>query len=150
VKTARDRLVVPALAPLYDFLGDYAWPVLRIMLGLWLCIGHGYPKLFGTDAVSASRNFVAFGWAHPLAWAYFIGIVETLGGLMLAIGLGTRLVAIMLAIELFVVSFAVLYPIWSWGKHGMEYSLMMAILALTFFFRGGGRLSVDRLLPKEL
>jgi putative oxidoreductase len=145
----RERLVFPALAGFYALGSEWAWTIIRVMLGVWL-IPHGFAKLFLDDAVPASQNFIHFGWAYPLAWAYFIGLLEFAGGILLAIGLATRVIALMFAFEMVVIAFAVLYPTWSWGKRGMEYVLMMAILALMFFFKGAGRYSVDRLLTKEL
>ena len=120
----KDRLVFPALAGVYEKLAPFGPTLARVSLGLIL-VPHGYAKLFQDDAVNASRNFVNFGWAYPLAWAYFI------------------------AIEMAVISFAVLYPSWSWGRRGMEYALFMGLIAISVLLRGGGRYSLDRLLRKE-
>jgi len=144
----RKTLLVPAAAPFYETLAPLAYTLIRVALGLIL-VPHGYAKLFQGDAVAASRNFVNFGWAYPLAWAYFIGAVEFFGGLMLAVGLFTRVVALAIVIEMSVISFAVLYPNWSWGKRGMEYALFMGIVAFAIFLRGGGRYSLDRLIGRE-
>lgn len=144
----KDRLVFPALAGVYEKLAPFGPTLARVSLGLIL-VPHGYAKLFQDDAVNASRNFVNFGWAYPLAWAYFIGVLEFFGGLMLAAGLLTRLVALATAIEMAVISFAVLYPSWSWGRRGMEYALFMGLIAISVLLRGGGRYSLDRLLRKE-
>ena len=142
------RLFVPAVAGFYRTFAPLAYTLIRVALGLIL-IPHGFAKLFGADAVPASRNFVNFGWAYPVAWAYFIGAVEFFGGIMLALGLLTRIVAAAFVIEMGVISFAVLYPSWSWGRRGMEYALFMGIVALAIFLPGGGRWSLDRLLGRE-
>ena len=105
--------------------------------------------MFLDDAVPASRNFVQFGWAFPLAWAYAIGALEFFGGLLLIAGLFTRLVAAAIFVEMMVISFAVLYPSWSWGRRGMEYALFMGLIALAIALRGGGRYSLDRLIGRE-
>jgi putative oxidoreductase len=144
----RKRLFVPAVAGFYETFAPLAYTLIRVALGLIL-IPHGYAKLFGNDAVAASRNFVNFGWAYPLAWAYFIGAVEFFGGILLALGLFTRIVAAAFVVEMAVISFAVLYPNWSWGRRGMEYALFMGIVALAIFLRGGGRWSLDRLIGRE-
>ena len=144
----RNRLHVPAAAALYENLAPLSYTLIRVALGLIL-IPHGFSKLFLNDAAAASRNFVNFGWAYPLAWAYFIGALEFFGGIMLAVGLFTRVVAAAIAIEMAVISFAVLWPNWSWGRRGMEYALFMGIVALAIFFRGGGRWSLDNLMRKE-
>jgi putative oxidoreductase len=143
------RLLVPGLAGLYEMLAPLSYTLVRVALGVFL-IPHGYVKLFQDDAVAASRNFVNFGWSHPLEWAYFIGALELCGGIMLAIGLLTRVVAAAFVIEMAVISFGVLWPVWSWGKHGMEYALLMGIIALAILLRGGGRYSVDHCIGREL
>jgi putative oxidoreductase len=144
----RTRLYVPAAAGLYETFGPLSYTLIRVALGLIL-IPHGYGKLFLNDAVHAANNFVKFGWAYPLAWAYFIGALEFFGGILLVLGLWTRAVALAFAIEMAVICFAVLWPHWSWGHRGMEYALFMGIVALAIFFRGGGRYSLDNWLSKE-
>jgi putative oxidoreductase len=143
-----NRLFVPAAAGFYRTFAPLAYTLIRVALGLIL-IPHGFVKLFGADAVPTSRNFVMFGWAYPVAWAYFIGVIEFFGGILMALGLFTRVVAAAFVIEMGVISFAVLYPSWSWGKRGMEYALFMGIVALAVFLRGGGRWSLDRLIGRE-
>jgi putative oxidoreductase len=142
------KLFVPAVAGFYRTFAPLAYTLIRVALGLIL-IPHGFVKLFGADAVPTSRNFVMFGWAYPVAWAYFIGVIEFFGGILMALGLFTRVVAAAFVIEMGVISFAVLYPSWSWGKRGMEYALFMGIVALAVFLRGGGRWSLDRLIGRE-
>jgi putative oxidoreductase len=144
----RKKLFVPGLAKLYESLAPLSYTLIRFSLGVFL-IPHGYAKLFQDDAVAASRNFVNFGWSYPLAWAYFIGALEFFGGIMLAIGLLTRVVAAAIVIEMSVISFGVLWPVWSWGRRGMEYALLMGIVALAILFRGGGRYSVDHHIGRE-
>jgi putative oxidoreductase len=144
----RNRLHVPGVAGLYGAFAPLSFTLIRVALGLIL-IPHGYGKLFLNDAVNASRNFVHFGWAYPLAWAYFIGVLEFFGGILLAVGLFTRVIAAAFVIEMSVICFAVLWPNWSWGRRGMEYALFMGIVALAIFFRGGGRWSLDNLMRKE-
>ena len=143
------RLYVPAVAGLYEALAPYSYTLIRITLGLIL-IPHGFNKLFLGDAIVASRNFVHFGWAYPLAWAYFIGVVEFFGGILMVLGLWTRAVALAFFIQMCVIAFAVLWPHWFWGQRGMEYVVLMGIVSLAIFFRGGGRFAVDNLLKKEL
>jgi putative oxidoreductase len=148
VEVDRKALFVPAVAPLYETLAPYGSVLIRVALGLIL-VPHGYAKLFLSDAVPTSRHFVHWGWAHPLAWAYFIGALEFFGGLMLAFGLFTRVVAAAIAIEMAVISFAVLYPRWGWGHHGMEYTVFMGVVALGLVLGGSGRCSLDRLIGRE-
>ena len=144
----RQKLYVPAVAGLYESLAPLSYTLIRIALGLIL-IPHGFNKLFLADAVPASRNFVNFGWAYPMAWAYFVGAVEFFGGILLILGLWTRAAALAVTIQMGVICFAVLWPKWFWGQRGMEYALLMGIVALAIFFRGGGAYSLDEKMKKE-
>ena len=148
VTVDRNKLYVPAAAGLYEACAPLSYTLIRVALGLIL-IPHGYGKVFGTDAVHAANNFVHFGWAYPLAWAYFIGALEFFGGILLALGLWTRAVALAFAIEMAVICFAVLWPNWGWAHRGMEYPLFMGLVALAIFFRGGGAWSLDSAMKKE-
>lgn len=148
VEVDRKKLLVPAAAPPYEALGPLGYTLIRVALGLIL-LPHGFAKLFLNDAVPTSRHFVQWGWAYPLAWTYFIGALEFFGGLLLALGLFTRVAAAAFVIEMSVISFAVLYPHWDWGRHGMEYTLFMGIVALGICLAGGGRYSLDRLIGRE-
>jgi putative oxidoreductase len=125
------------------------YTIIRIALGLIL-LPHGFAKLFLHDAVPTSRHFVAWGWPSPLAWAYCIGALEFFGGLLLALGLFTRVVAVALVVEMAVISFAVLSPKWDWGHHGMEYTVLMGLVALGMALGGGGPYSLDRLFKLRI
>lgn len=148
VEIDRKALFVPSVAPLYETLAPFSYALIRVALGLIL-VPHGFAKLFLNDAAPTSRHFVHWAWAYPLAWAYFIGAIEFVGGLMLALGLFTRVVAAAVVIEMAVISFAVLYPHWDWGRHGMEYTMFMGLVALSIFLAGGGRYSLDQMIGRE-
>jgi len=143
----RNRLYVPAAGSFYDTFGPLSHTLIRVALGAIL-IPHGFGKLFLADAVPTSRNFVMFGWAYPLAWAYFIGVVEFFGGLLLVLGLWTRAAALAVVVQMAVICFAVLWPKWWWGQRGMEYALLMGMVALAIFVRGGGPYALDNRLSK--
>jgi uncharacterized membrane protein YphA (DoxX/SURF4 family) len=62
----RKRLYVPAVAGLYEKLAPLSPTLIRVAMGV-IIFPHGFGKVFLNDAVPASRNFVKFGWDHPLA-----------------------------------------------------------------------------------
>ncbi len=142
------RLVVPGVAGLYEQFAPYSYTLVRIALGLVL-LPHGINKLFFGDALNAAKTMAGLGLTPPLAWAYFIGVVEAVGGALLILGLWTRVAAAAFVIQLAVIDFGVLWPKWWWGQRGMEYVTLMLLCAIAIFFRGGGLLSVDRKLGKE-
>jgi len=146
---SRSRLVFPWAGAIYEPLKPYAYPLVRIWMGANL-MPHGYEKLFPAGAAKTANNPVLHWFFDPVIAAYFIGGVEFFGGLMLVLGLFTRLAAGAIAIEMFVISFFVLWPVWPWVNRGMEFAIFMMIVCISIFIRGGGKCSLDNLLPKEL
>src|SRR5947208_10774271 len=110
---------------------------------------HGYPKLFGATAANATF-FEQAGFRPGLVWAIVVGLTETVGGLCLAAGFLTRLVAAPILIFLLT---AITYH-WQfgfyWNARGFEYPLFFSIVALHFLVRGGGCLSIDAKLRQEI
>jgi putative oxidoreductase len=86
------------------------------------------------------------GWL----WALLIGLVELVGGLLLAAGFLTRAAAA--AVVAFMAN-AVLFHLpngFFWSNGGYEYPLLWTVAALAFAIRGGGELSLDRRLGREI
>ncbi|HUC63278.1 MAG TPA: DoxX family protein [Alphaproteobacteria bacterium] len=148
-ETGAARLFIPGLAGFYRAARPLSYALMRVCLGLML-MPHGFGKLFGSDLPHTAENFLKHGWPAPLALATWIGILEFFGGAMLALGLLTRLVAAMIAVEMAVICFVVLWPNWEWAHHGMEYPFMMGIFAFAMALGGGGRYSLDRAIGTEL
>jgi putative oxidoreductase len=93
------RLYFRWLGPAYDRLRPLSCPMLRVAAGL-IMIPHGVPKLFGSFAPTLAKNVLApLGLPGPIYWAYFLGTLEILGGVLLAAGFLTRLFAVMFAVE---------------------------------------------------
>jgi putative oxidoreductase len=145
------RLIFPGLAGLYQSIAPYSYALIRFVAGAIL-VFHGYNKLFGGIIGMVAQNVVTpMGLPDPLAWAYFIGILEFFGGIALAVGFLTRPIALLLVVEFIVITF------WHLGngynftspKGGYEYPLLLLIVCVAIFFRGGGRCSIDRMIGKE-
>lgn len=145
----RGRLFFPGLAGFYEVAVPLGYVLMRVCLGLIL-VPHGAGKLFGADIPHTAQNFVKMGWPAPVAWAWLVGCIEFFGGILLALGLFTRIVAAMIAVEMAVISFLVLWPNWGWAHHGMEYAFMMGVFAFAMALRGGGLYALDRLIGKEV
>lgn len=148
------RPYVPAFASIYSVFEPFALPALRLVMGLVL-VPHGCQKLFGWFGGMGFEKFAeAFdkmGW-HPAAfWVALVALTETVGGLLLAFGLFTRFAAA--AIVIFMLN-----AVWAtghrggffWSQGGLEYSLIILMVALVFLIRGGGRYSIDHALGREL
>jgi len=119
--------------------------VLRVSLGI-IFVYHGYPKLVHANA-TMGEFFVMHGlprYLVPVA-----GILEGFGALLLVLGLFTRPVALLLAIEMGV-------AIWKvHSGHGYmavkEYEFPLAVGAACFALAttGAGLISMDHLIFGE-
>jgi putative oxidoreductase len=139
--------------PLLDRLArgcaPFAEPLVRATIGLFL-VPHGTQKLFGWFGgygLEATGQFFATKLGLPASLALVAGVIEVFGGLALALGLGTRLAALLVAGLMFVAAIKVhLAAGFFWTSGGYEYPLMWGLIALAFVAQGGGRYSLDALL----
>lgn len=121
-------------------------PLAQILLRWALAIvfaAHGFPKLF-TQRATFQAMFPKMGF--PSYFVYIAGSLELFGACLLAVGLFTRLVSLLLAGEMLIVLLRVYWP------HGianvMTYQLEMSLAAAAFMLAvvGAGPISIDRLL----
>ena len=138
------RLIIPALAPLYRALDGCGDLLLRILCGA-LLLPPDWHKLTGPLFDQDVRLFHQLGIepAVPLTW--FITALELGGGVFLIFGLLTRPIALMVAVEMLVIAFAVDIP----DGRGYSFTLLWAAVAFAIAVRGGGRLSLDRRIGRE-
>ncbi len=141
------RLMFPQLAGVYRAVAPYTELAIRLVAGLSL-VPHGYPKLLNPSGAAA---FLAKSGFEPgMLWAILLGLTEVVGGILLAIGLFTRLACVPIFIFLVV---AVTFH-WQfgflWNNRGFEYPLFWAIVVFHFMINGGGRYSVDARLGREV
>ena len=120
------------------FLGRYAdavYTFLRVVAGLMFAI-HGAQKLFG---------FLG-GHQQPIGSLFWVGgVIELVGGLLIAIGLLTRWAAFIASGEMAVAYFMVhakdgFWPILNKGELAVLYCFVFLYIAC----RGDGRYSVGR------
>ncbi len=146
----RKRLIFPGLGGLYQAFSPASYSFMRFATGAVL-IPHGIQKIMLGSVVNLAPYIdKQMGVPYPLLWAYFAVFAESVVAVCLAIGLFTRLAALIIWIEMGVI---IVYFQWQfgyfWTAKGIEYALLWWLLCLAIFFRGGGRYSVDRLLGKE-
>ena len=144
------RLLIPQLKPFYDAVEPLSWLLIRLTVGLML-LPHGIPKaMAGVAATAASaleRRGVGAGAAEPLAVVLIV--LETIGGLCIALGLFTRFFAAAITIEMAVIAYNYV-PKFGWTGPGYEYPLMWCLVMLAIALRGGGPFSMDRKIGKQL
>jgi len=147
------RPYIPAFAGIYSALEPYALPLLRLVMGLTL-VPHGCQKLFGwfggAGFTKFTQIFDSIGY-HPAAvWVTVVALTEIVGGLMLAFGFLTRFAAAAILIFMINAVWVTSAKGFFWTQGGLEYSLLIGVVALVFLIRGGGNCSVDRALGREL
>jgi putative oxidoreductase len=117
--------------------------LLRLALGI-IFIFHGYPKLF-THTRETMQMFQHMGF--PGYFAYIAGAIEFFGGLVLILGLFTRIAGILLAGEMAVALWRVHLP---QGPVTMvknyEFPMALAAAAFTLACVGAGLVSLDHVI----
>ena len=123
---------------------------LRIVVGVTFLI-HGLDKL--SDLSDAERVFDSFGIPAPEVLAPFVGVTETVGGLLLITGLATRLAALALTGDMVVALVTAHSELRFFAREGgIELELLLAGASLALVLAGAGRFSLDGALglPRQL
>jgi len=121
-----------------DKLRPISLLLLRWMLAL-LFIYHGYPKLQNVSGTQA--YMVSLGLPHY--FAYIAIALEVGGGALLILGLATRPVALLLAIEMAVAMWrSDLAHGWA-AVPDYQFALALGVAAFALATFGGGALSLD-------
>lgn len=148
------RPIIPAFRPVYLALVEPAYALLRLVAGGFL-VPHGLWKLgiasaFTGDQAVMAQFFADIGLhpAFPLMIA--VGLVESIGGILVVLGLLTRPAALAAAIT---TGTAALYAHLPYGfyveQNGIEFAGLWAIVLLFIAIRGGGAISLDRAIGRE-
>ena len=139
-----------------SFRHDLAILLLRLILGI-VFMYHGSQKLFGAfggGGISGTTQFMEkLGLPMPGVQAILAGSAEFFCGLLVLVGLLTRLATIPLIFTMFVAIWTVHRTAFGSQSGGMEYPLTLACIAASITLLGPGRLSIDacrRSRPKPL
>jgi putative oxidoreductase len=117
--------------------------LLRAVAGL-MFMQHGAQKLFGV-LLPPDQPFNGAPGMFSMMW--IAGILELGGGLLLAFGLFTRVVAFLMAGQMAVAYFMVHNPQTFWPiLNGGELAVLYCFTFLVYAAIGGGRYSIDQLL----
>ena len=141
-----------ALVPFSERVSVYADAMVRFTAGI-LLMPHGAQKLFGLfggPGLDAARTMFETKLGLPPWFAVLAGVIEFFGGAMLALGIATRPVALIIAAQLFFIVFAVHWHAGLFAqKGGFEYPLLWAVVALSYALKGGGHCSLDTLIGEK-
>jgi len=114
---------------------------MRLALGA-VIVGHGYHEVFG--GLHHHADFVA-SLGLPRWAAYLSAFTEFLGGLLVLVGLFTRVAAFAICVDLSVAIAKVNFHNGMMGNGGYEFPLALAALAFALIFFGGGPIAFDHI-----
>jgi putative oxidoreductase len=118
--------------------------VLRIVAGL-VFFTHGTQKLFGIPPLPPGMPPLDLMSQLGIA-----GMLETFGGLLIVLGLFTRVVSFVLAGEMAVAYFQSHFPQSFWPTVNMgEPAVLFCLIFLYFVFAGAGPWSVDAMIARR-
>jgi putative oxidoreductase len=144
--TARQQLIFPLLGRVYDILAPLSVFLMRAIAG-GLLVVHGWPKI--QDPFKNVEMVEKLGFVPGAIWSPALAGTEFFGGILIAIGFLTRPAALGATLVLLV-------TVWfhgvlqGQGLGGAEKSLLWAAITFYFVAHGGGFLSVDRALRREI
>lgn len=116
-------------------MSPYVYALLRIVAGLAFA-QHGAQKLFGALGARQAAELMSLNGVA--------GIIEFVGGIMIAIGLFTSPVAFLASGQMAFAYFMRHAPRGFWPiQNGGELAMLFCFLFLYFFTMGSGKLSVD-------
>jgi putative oxidoreductase len=122
-----------------DRLQPLALLVMRLALGA-VMLAHGTQKVFG--GLHHHAQMVA-SLGMPAWLGYVSSFAEFFGGLLLLIGLFTRIAALAVCIDLVVAIWKVHWHNGLVGNGGFEFPLALAALGFALIFFGGGPIALD-------
>ena|SRR5271155_1967638 len=139
--------------------GDWVVTIVRIVLGV-VFFAHGAQLAFGWFGGAGLQSTVRVFREQlriPAPLAILAVAAEFLGGLGLLVGLLSRIAALGIAVVMLV---ALLTVHWKFGffmnwygdqrGHGIEYHILVLVLALVVMIKGSGPSSLDQILYKHI
>src|SRR5258708_26782015 len=133
VSAGEPKPIIPPLASFYSHTRDLSWLVVRLTAGGMLLV-HGIMKVMpmaekgfaATIDAFAAGSMARRGIEPALFAAYAVFFLETIGAILIMLGLFTRFIAAAAAIEFAIITFLAHWPAgFTWTKGGFEYPLFL-------------------------
>lgn len=128
-------------------LADFAPLLARVIVGV-IMVAHGWQKLAGGPGAFGESTLAGLGVPLPVLMGFVVTFVELAGGLLLILGLLSRLSALLLTINLLVATLLVKVDLGLIAAEGAGAELDLALIAgfLVVLLAGPGKLSLDRII----
>lgn len=122
--------------------------VLRVVLGV-VFIAHGAQK-FSQGIPGVTQGFAGMGVPFAEVAAPLVAGLELIGGALLVLGVATRVIAVLLAVDMVVAGALAHLPAGFFSQDGgFEYVLVLAAGSLAVALTGPGRYSVDAVVVRR-
>jgi putative oxidoreductase len=122
--------------------------ILRVMVGI-VFLAHGGQKMFIFGVSGVQGAFGQMGIPLPTVMGPFVALLELIGGAMLIVGVGTRWVSILFAIEMAVAVLKVHLANGFFLPRGYEFALTMFAASCAIALEGPGPASLGGILTKK-
>jgi putative oxidoreductase len=116
--------------------------IMRLVLGI-IMVRHGYDKVIPSGALYSFTHMVSSHLHLPLALGYVAAFTEFFGGMLLIVGLLTRLAGIMVATDMAVAILKIHLHGGLEGSNSFAFPLALFSIALMLVFTGCGALGLD-------
>jgi putative oxidoreductase len=131
------------------------WATVPIRLGLGaVMIGHGAQKVLGSFGGPGFNTFTSggtpFTFMRPTSlWLAAAALSELVGGILVTLGLLTRVGAFFIACTMLTAAIGVHWPNFFASNKGYEFPMALFAIALSLLISGGGAASVDALWSRK-
>ncbi len=160
MKTVLKQLITPVTQK--HWFADLLFALTRFICGMLLTIDFGSAK-FGMPWTPSDKNLGLFeivDWfptdvasyggvfaMAPVFFAWMGGFSEAVGGLLLALGLKTRIASFLIMCTMLV---AIFFQKWGQGTWGMLPAMGFLWISIYNLYLGSGRFGLDYLISKKL
>lgn len=142
------------LESIFGPLSSWGLLILRVALAA-VFIAHGWPKLNPNGPMKGPAGFgnglKRMGVPLPIFFGWVVALLETVGAVLLVLGLGTRILGLGLAIDMLVAIFGALRPAGAKfsdmaGGPRWELEFLLGAGGLALIFTGAGKIALDALI----
>lgn len=139
------------LESVFSSYSDWGLLILRLAAGIIFWV-HGWPKLNPNSPMKGPAGFGAglkqMGVPLPMLFGWLVALLETGGAILLILGLGTRILGVLFAIDMLVAIFVAKMRVMKVGftaqqATGWEFDFALLAISLALLFTGAGSLALD-------